>query len=189
MPSLNLQNLPACPPSLIEAIESAPMPPLQSGSTDSRLDAWIEANENLAFSGPPAEQLMAAACRSGMWLLAGDLDRSHSISQDISAAEGSFWHGIMHRREGDFGNAKYWFSKVGAHPVFAVVGREAHRQHLMDDPVCFQHETLEPLAFVDVCHQTLRREDEQSENCRMIQWLEWQALFFHCLRKAWPEES
>jgi hypothetical protein len=49
--------------------------------------------------------------------LAGDIERSHSISQNIENLEGSFLHGMMHRREGDFSNAKYWFRRVGNHPV------------------------------------------------------------------------
>lgn len=162
------------------------MPGLGNGKVDTELAAWIETNDDLAFSVAPGDRSMAAACRSGMWLLAGDLDRSHTISQDIGAAEGSFWHGIMHRREGDFSNAKYWFGKVGAHPVFATIGHEASRQDLTADPACFQQEILDPLAFVDVCQQAVRRRNDQEENCRQIQWLEWQALFFHCVASAWP---
>ena len=47
------------------------------------------------------------ALRSGLWLYVDELDRSHRISQQIPDATGSFWHGIMHRREGDFGNSHY----------------------------------------------------------------------------------
>ena len=52
---------------------------------------------------------MAACCLAGVWLLHDYLDESHTISQRIDTPSGSFWHGIMHRREGDFSNAKYWF--------------------------------------------------------------------------------
>ena len=48
---------------------------------------------------------MAACCISGVWLLHDYLDESHKISQDIDTTSGSFWHGIMHRREGDFWNS------------------------------------------------------------------------------------
>jgi len=49
---------------------------------------------------------LAAACRAGLWLHHDFLDESHAISQGIETAEGSYWHALMHRREGDFGNPK-----------------------------------------------------------------------------------
>ena len=47
------------------------------------------------------------------------LDESHTISQSLESPEGSWLHGIMHRREPDYGNAKYWFRRVGQHEAFA----------------------------------------------------------------------
>ena len=60
---------------------------------------------------------MAACCLSALWLRNDFLDESHQISQSIETATGSYWHGIMHRREPDFSNAKYWFRRVGSHPI------------------------------------------------------------------------
>src|SRR5690554_1595201 len=57
------------------------------------------------------------ALEAGLWLYIDELDRSHTISQRMHDATGSFWHGIMHRREGDFGNSHYWFRRTGDHPV------------------------------------------------------------------------
>ncbi len=54
-----------------------------------------------------------AALRSALLLAAGDLDESHALSQNIHTPIGSYLHGIMHRREGDYGNAKYWFRLAG----------------------------------------------------------------------------
>lgn len=51
--------------------------------------------------------------QAGLWLYVDDLERSHTISQNIHTPAGSYWHGIMHRREGDFWNSKYWFRKAG----------------------------------------------------------------------------
>src|SRR4051812_17852899 len=65
-----------------------------------------------------ANQEMAEACVAGLWLYHDFLDESHTISQSIHNATGSYWHGLMHRREPDFSNSKYWFQRVGEHPVF-----------------------------------------------------------------------
>ena len=59
------------------------------------------------------------ALQAGLWLYVDELDRSHSISQDMKDATGSYWHAIMHRREGDFSNGHYWFHKAGKHPAMA----------------------------------------------------------------------
>lgn len=156
------------PSAIVEAIEAAAMPNLDDGPqvpplfdllSDGLKDQW-------ASLGRSQQSL----CVSGLWLLAGELDRSHSISQDIGSAEGSFWHGIMHRREGDFGNSKYWFRRVGNHPVFDQLAE-------ISDGVY-----LDPYDFVDECSRTTRSDDESSQRCQRAQWLEWQALMAHCIR-------
>lgn len=76
--------------------------------------------------GHPALRGKASLC-AGLWLYVDDLDRSHTISQGMPSATGSYWHGIMHRREGDFGNSHYWFHRVGNHPAMANIdGYDGH---------------------------------------------------------------
>ncbi len=106
---------------------------------------------------------------SGLWLLAGDIDRSHTLSQDITNAEGSFLHAIMHRREGDFGNAKYWFNRVGKHPVLNQLQELTHGAYSSG------------CDFVDGVARVVGKQADQREPYEKLQWIEWQSLMVHCL--------
>ncbi len=83
---------------------------------------------------------------AGLWLYVDELDRSHTISQGIEDATGSFWHGIMHRREGDFSNSHYWFNRVGKHPVFTQIS--GYDPHTFIDEVEAQH-AASPTALIE----------------------------------------
>ena len=63
----------------------------------------------------------SALIQSAALLWHDHLDKSHDLSQDISCADGSFLHGIMHRREPDYSNAKYWFNRTGTHPIYPEI--------------------------------------------------------------------
>lgn len=69
--------------------------------------------------------------------------RSHTVSQGIEGTTGSYWHGIMHRREGDFSNSHYWFNKVGGHPVIDEV--EGPHGELPQDLVATQRREWQTL--------------------------------------------
>jgi hypothetical protein len=66
-----------------------------------------------------------AALQAGLYAWNGELDASHRLSQSVDTALGSYWHGIMHRMEGDYGNANYWFARAGRHPIHASLQEEA----------------------------------------------------------------
>lgn len=43
----------------------------------------------------------------------GDWNRAHTIAQDISGKTGAWIHAYLHRKEGDLGNAAYWYRQAG----------------------------------------------------------------------------
>ncbi|HET6422148.1 MAG TPA: hypothetical protein VFG20_00610, partial [Planctomycetaceae bacterium] len=130
---------------------------------ESALPEWlircITATAN-QLPGGTAERTAVAA---GLHLLYDDLDGSHSLAQ---TAEGQgkhrnadYWHAIMHRREPDYGNAKYWFRRVGAHVLLDRVRshfdfvRERIPSALLEQWAdrLVTSAGWNPLAFVDAC--------------------------------------
>lgn len=77
-------------------------------------DAVAAAVAHPALAGRP--ELCAA-----LWLYVDDLDRAHDLVQDLHSPTGSLLHAVMHRREGDFPNAVYWYRKAGNHPALAEI--------------------------------------------------------------------
>lgn len=47
------------------------------------------------------------------WDARGDWKKAHEVAQGIKAAEGSLIHAYLHRKEGDHGNAAYWYGQAG----------------------------------------------------------------------------
>lgn len=43
----------------------------------------------------------------------GDWEEAHGVAQDIHDETGSWVHAYLHRKEGDIGNARYWYSRAG----------------------------------------------------------------------------
>jgi hypothetical protein len=135
---------------------------------------------------------MAEACRAGLFLLYDCFDESHTISQSIESPSGSYWHGILHRREPDYGNAKYWFRRFGVHPVFeplAVAARELAAAVTAQEPdrtatFLTEQETWDPFRFVDLCAAATQERATCELLCRQIQRRECELLFDYCYRAA-----
>jgi hypothetical protein len=132
---------------------------------------------------------MAACAVAGVWLLHDYLHQSHTISQAIDTPTGSFWHAIMHRREGKFSNAKYWFRRVGQHPIFEqLAARAAELAAERGEATAVQRLTAgnqwEPFAFVDLCQSASRGREAIRDICLDIQQAEWELLFDFCCCSA-----
>ena len=94
------------PPRLAELLAAERLNPLDAGTPNEAARPALAALTARAAFAPLAlrDEDMARACLAGLWLYHDFLDESHRISQEIETPTGSYWHGLMHRREGDFGN-------------------------------------------------------------------------------------
>lgn len=116
--------------------------------------------------------LAATAIRAGLLLRHDYLDESHELAQSVEGQgdqRGDYWHAILHRREPDYANAKYWFRQIGTHPLMGELAPRA------DDLMAackdgqaatwrrrlFAKSRWDPFAFVDLCEACA--EDEASE--------------------------
>ena len=118
---------------------------------------------------------------SGLLLRLNSWEKSHHLSQDLNTAEGSYWHGIAHRIEPDYGNAGYWFRRVGKHPIFPQLHEEAGRV-LADRSTSWRPgEEWDPFLFIRWCEEANEGGDENKKTTAIaIQKVEWKLLFEWC---------
>ncbi|MBW5446981.1 hypothetical protein GE107_13010 [Cohnella sp. CFH 77786] len=83
------------------------------------LDAEIAALSLEEIAGDGTDGLRSAqAWKAALYLWNDSLEPAHELVQELDTPTGSALHGILHRREGDYGNAKYWFRRTGDHPAW-----------------------------------------------------------------------
>jgi hypothetical protein len=118
-------------------------------------------------------------------------NEAHDLVQDMTDVDGALIHAILHRREPDYWNAKYWFRRIGDHAVYrslaarvgaldgAAAGKALARKLTLSG-------TLDPLGFVDACEAVARRpeKDPEVEFLRRLQHAEFEALAEHLMDPA-----
>jgi hypothetical protein len=133
-----------------------PLPPLAPGAPfDRKLTSIIDGLH------------VAPEAKACLHLLNDDLTRSHEIAQTQEGVSTfDYIHAIVHRREGDFSNSKYWFRQVGTHPLWTEI--------YGSDPGA-------PARFVDHCREAGNGASPELEE---VQLRELSALLQHVSRAA-----
>lgn len=137
-------------------------------------------DETITGGAEVRDARMLALVRGGLLCAVDALDAAHKIFQDSPGACGSYWHGIMHRREADFDNARYWFRSAGRLPTFEKM-HEAAREvstHMA------RQTSWDPYLFTGLCEQAKFGAEELVKECVDLQRAEFEVLFDYCWRQA-----
>jgi hypothetical protein len=181
------------------ARRAAPPPLVPAGPYDAALAERLRALDPERTFGDDARVASphdAMAVVSGLLLWNDSLTESHTLSQGIETSNGSYWHGIVHRREPDYSNSKYWFRRVGPHPIFPALHQAAlealrgagHGFRWASETTALLESRGEwdPHAFVDwcqACEQGVLSPQTRAV-LEQIQLREMEILLDHCLRGA-----
>ncbi len=158
--------------------DSEGLPLVQGHPSRPKLDRALS-EPALAAILPDVPHASRLALASGLLQVHDFWHASHEAAQkadDLGEKRFSpYWHGIGHRREPDYGNASYWFHRVGRHPLFPSLGATAglltqgasDRSRLPIDP----DGAWNPNAYSDL-HREARRSNQLGRLARRLQRLE-----------------
>jgi hypothetical protein len=130
---------------------------------------------------PASEE--AEAAMAGLWLYFSCFEEAHELANNCTTAEGYLWHAILHRLEGDSGNAAYWFRKAHTHPVYSELSTEAAKILVRYPRAEFRVGRWDPFAFLSFCDRARDQPGSSHAQAALeIQRAEWQILFDYCVR-------
>ena len=121
-----------------------------------------------------------ALVRGGLLYAIDAIHEAHTFFQDAPGDLGAYWHGVMHRREGDFDNARYWFRRAGELPIAGTLHAEAARV----SPLMARQTTWDAYALTGECEQTAHGAEENRAECKALLRVEFDGLLDYCWRKA-----
>ena len=123
-----------------------------------------------ALSKEIAKLAVAEIGRAALYLWNDEIEKAHIIAQQTSTKTGSLVHGVLHRRQPDYTNAKYWLRQIGKHPVWSVLKKEMPG--------------WDPILFVDQCQRAEKEKVGLSlKELETIQNRELELLVEHCFER------
>lgn len=167
-----------------------------------KVPIYTEVDQSRAYGGEVLNllkdkpSLRGKSAEALVWLRMGIIDRAHDLVQDAGSGIDAYIHGMIHRVEGDYWNAKYWFRSAGKEVVAKIVDQvrasaNLEKPHQSERAVVAPTSSFDPSRLVDQLERLHRsrsnpsqRESESQTRDRMeISWLleqEWRAAWLIC---------
>ncbi len=152
--------------------------------------AELQAEIDRALEAGKLPPLAGRLIRATVLLWHDHLAAAHVVAQEIETSDGSYVHAIMHRREADYGNAKYWFRRVGAHACSPELAAKTAAL-LQIQPaagltvkLAVERNRWDPYAFIDECEAAAGQTASapRTELLLAIQKIEFEVLLEHFYR-------
>ena len=156
--------------------------PLPTEPTDYTLVIRIREADAAAILGgaDPLPDAPLPLLRAGLFYYHNAIEDSH---REAARAEGdlaAYWHGMVHRREGDFDNARYWMRRAGEQPIF----QELHGRAAEGAPNMGRQSNWDPFLFVNLCEQYKYGAHEYRKEIGTLQRVEFAVMFDYVWRRC-----
>ena len=156
--------------------------PLPTEPTDYELVIRLREADNAKILGG-ADLLPGAPVgllRAGLFYYHNDLPDAHKEAQKDEGDLAAYWHGMVHRREGDFENARYWMRRAGEQPVF----QEMQGRASDGAPHMGRQGNWDPYLFIHLCEQYKYGEHEYRKEIGHLQKVEFAVMFDYVWRQC-----
>ncbi|WP_205880932.1 hypothetical protein [Limisphaera ngatamarikiensis] len=170
------------PQAWFSLLETPTLPDLVAPAQPPPVPAEVESSCARLESSLPPGAADPRAIRALILLWYDQWTRAHELVQALENRDGALVHALVHRREPDFWNSKYWWRRTGQHPAFTALAQRARpwlKQHAPAEWTrrLIRNDAWDPFALVDLIETILTTSDAAAARlARQLQHIEFQTV-------------
>lgn len=166
---------------IAEFLREAKLPRLSADDPppDKRLIVRVAAAKNPEITEKRGSNV--GCIRSLLFLAAGEMDQAHRLVQELPTSAASYIHGMVHRIDDDFDNARYWFRRASMDPVAS----ETYRRAAVNSVTVASRPSWDPAFITDMVEAS--RIDGVSDELRGVLATEFEVLLESLCNTTQPD--